>query len=277
MIEINPAEIENIIRHVSATEVMPRFKTLQQNEVWEKSPGDYVTVADEASERALTRLLSEELPGSLVVGEEAVSKDMRVLERFAEGRPVWIVDPIDGTYNFLHGRSKFGMLVALVQNGAVQYGWAYDVPGDRMAFAKRGGGAFLDGKPFRIMCDTKDLNEMIGQAGGAQAWHFEPVLPYLKSIVNLRCSLHNFMNFYTGDADFVVQINGIKPWDHAAVCLIAEEAGAYVAVDDGKPYDNPGFMGPAFLLATPSRECWERLYPLLHKKLIKKRSSSRPV
>lgn len=270
---IDPAKIEAIIRHVAETEVMPRFRNLRTGEFREKNPDDYVTIADEESEKAFTRLLAEALPGSLVVGEEAVSKDKSVLDKFREDRPVWVIDPIDGTYNFLHGRSHFGILIALVQNGVTQYGWAYDAPGNRMAWAKRGGGAWLDGKPLHISCDKKELSELTGQGGGAQAWHFEAVAPFFKKIVNVRCSLHDFMNFYTGAADFVVHLNKTTPWDHAAVCLIAGEAGAYVAQKAGEPFD-PAFFGPSFLIAAPSKAWWERLYPVLHEKLEKKKATA---
>src|SRR5690242_20626479 len=110
---IDLEKVSAIIRHVSETEVMPRFNNLQKSEIREKHPGDFVTVADEASEREFTKLLSGLLPGSLVVGEEAVSKDLSVLEKLKDDKPVWVIDPIDGTYNFSHGRSKFGILIAL--------------------------------------------------------------------------------------------------------------------------------------------------------------------
>lgn len=264
---IDVAKVESIIRHVAATEVMPRFNNLQQSEIREKNPGDFVTVADEASERVFTKLLSELLPGSLVVGEEAVSKDLSVLEKLKGDRPVWVIDPIDGTYNFSHGRSKFGILIALVQNGVTQYGWAFDAPGNRMAAAQKGAGAFLDGKRLKIECKATDMKQLTGQGGGAQAWHFEPVTPLFKEIINFRCSLHDFMNLLTGVSDFVVHVNKVTPWDHAAACLLAQEAGAYIAMDkDGVAYE-PTRYGPAFLLAAPSKEWWQKLHPVLYPAL----------
>lgn len=266
---IDTKKIEEIIRHVAATEVMPRFKNLQQADIREKKPGDFVTVADEASEKAFTKLLQEALPGSLVVGEEAVAKDLSVLDKLKDNKPVWIIDPIDGTYNFAHGRSKFGILIALVQNGVTQAGWAFDAPGNRMAVAQKGQGAFIDGKPVKIECTASDIKELVGQGGGAQGWHFDAARAAVKDIVNIRCSLHDFMNFLTGEADFVVHTNKVTPWDHAAVCLLAQEAGGYVAVDEtGIEYD-PTRFGPAFLLAAPNKVWWQKLHPALYSKLHK--------
>lgn len=264
---IDTKKIEEIIRHVSATEVMPRFNNLQKSEIREKKPGDFVTVADEASEKLFTRLLQEALPGALVVGEEAVSKDLSVLDQLKSDKPVWLVDPIDGTYNFSHGRSKFGILIALVQNGITQYSWAFDAPGNRMAVAQKGRGAFLDGKCIKIECTATELKQLVGQGGGAQAWHFDPIRPAFKEIVNVRCSLHDFMNFLAGDADFVVHVNKVTPWDHAAVCLLAQEAGAYIALDQEGIAYNPTRFGPAFLLAAPNKEWWQKLHPVLYPKL----------
>jgi len=266
---IDPDKVAAIIRHVSETEVMPRFNTLLQSEIREKNPGDFVTVADEASERVFTELLSGLLPGSLVVGEEAVSKDFSVLERLKDDRPVWVIDPIDGTYNFSHGRSKFGILIALVQKGVTQYGWAFDAPGNRMAIAQKGAGTFLDGRRLKIECAATEMKQLVGQGGGAQAWHFDPVQSFFKDIINLRCSLHDYMNFITGVADFVVHVNKVTPWDHAAVGLLAQEAGAYIAMDqDGIAYD-PTRFGPAFMLAAPNKEWWQKLHPVLYPKLHK--------
>lgn len=269
---IDPGKVEDVIRRVAETEVLPRFKNLAAGDIREKNPGDFVTVADEASEQMFSLLLPELLPGSLVVGEEAVAKDPTVLERLKGDKPVWVIDPIDGTYNFAHGRSKFGILIALVHRGVTEYGWAYDVPGNRMAFAKRGGGAFMDGKRLKISDAKTEMSALVGQGGGAQAWHFSPIAPLFREIVNVRCSLHDGLSFITGDADFIVHVNKVTPWDHAAVCLLAEEAGGYVALNDGKPYD-PSLYGPAFMMMTPSRVWWEKLYPALYPKLARQRAS----
>lgn len=268
MIDVD--KVADIVRHVAATEVMPRFKNLRQSEIREKHPGDFVTVADEAAEKLLTQLLQDLLPGSLVVGEEAVAKDRSVLDRLQGDQPVWVIDPIDGTYNFAHGRSKFGILIALVQNGVTQYGWAFDVPGNRMAIAQKGAGTFLDGKRLTIACKATEMKHLVLQAGGAQGWHFDPVRPLFKEVVNFRCSLHDFMSLITGEADCIVHVNKATPWDHAAAVLLADEAGGYTALGpEGAAYD-PAYYGPAFMLTTPSAEWWRKLnevlYPKLHRK-----------
>jgi fructose-1,6-bisphosphatase/inositol monophosphatase family enzyme len=267
MRDIDTSKIADIIRHVAATEVMPRFNTLLKHEIREKNPGDFVTVADEASEKAFTALLHEALPGSLVVGEEAVSKDPSVLNKLKESQPVWVIDPIDGTYNYSHGSRNFGILISLIQNGVTQYGWAFDAPGNRMAIAQRGTGTYLDGKRMKVACKATEMKQLTGQGNGAGAPHFDPVRPLFKEIITLRCSLHDYMNFITGKSDFIVHLHKVTPWDHAASNLLAIEAGGYVGMDEtGIPYD-PTRCGPAFMLVAPDKSWYQKLHPVLYSKL----------
>jgi len=260
MLDIDVKRIEAIVRHVAATEVMPRFNNLQHGDIREKNPGDFVTVADEASERVFTKLLAEELPGSLVVGEEAVSKDPSVINKFKGDQPVWVIDPIDGTYNFSHGKEKFGILLSLVHKGVTQYSWAFDAPGNRMAVAQKGAGTFLDGKRMQITCTATSFKELSGRGGGIAKM---PLSPF-REIYNQRCSLHDFMDFITGATNFITHAPKVTPWDHGPTSLLAQEAGGYVAMNASEtPYD-PTLLGPALLLVAPSQEWWQKLFPLLH-------------
>jgi len=273
MTEIDVEKVAEILRHVAATEVMPRFKNLAEGEIREKNPGDFVTVADEASEKALGEALRALLPGSDVVGEEAVAKDASVLERLKGDKPVWVIDPIDGTYNFAHNRSHFGILLALVQGGETQYGWVFDAPGDRMAIAVKGQGATIDGEKAQI-CDTaQELSDMVGMGGGGQAWHFEPAQGIVKEIINVRSSLHDFLTLAAGGADFVVHINKVTPWDHSATVLLAQEAGAHVALaGEGIPF-SPDMHRHCMLIAAPDAARWQLLSDALYPKLSRKKSA----
>ncbi len=264
MKDIDTNKVAEIIRHVAATEVMPRFRNLQQSDISEKGPGDFVTVADEASEKMLTHLLQEVLPEALVVGEEAVAKDLSILNKLKDDKPVWVIDPIDGTSNYASGKSRFGILVALVQNGVTHYGWAFDPSGNRMAIARKGGGCFLDGKRVTITCAATDMKQLTGQGDGAPARHFDPVRPQLKDIIKAGCALHDYMDFLTGAADFVVYVDRTTPWDHAAANLLVQEAGGYVAMNkNGSAYD-PTYYGPAFMLAAPNEGWWKKLHGVLY-------------
>lgn len=268
-LNIDVNKVAEIIREVSAVEVMPRFKNLASGEVREKNPGDFVTVADEASEKALAAALTAYLPGSIVVGEEAVAKDESVLERLDSDKPVWVIDPIDGTYNFAHNRSHFGILVALVKDGVTQYGWVYDAPGDRMAIAVKGQGATINGEKATIRESGPTPADLTGMGGGGQAWHFEPVNGLVKEIINVRSSLHDFLNLAAGEADFVVHINKVTPWDHSATVLLAEEAGAYVRLAHEDVPFKPSMHKHCMLIAAPDEARWKMLEEILYPRLSK--------
>src|SRR5215475_8172836 len=101
---VDLARVTALIEETAALEILPRFQKLAAGEIREKTPGDFVTVADEAAEARLAPLLSALLPGSLVLGEEAAAADAKLLDRLLDTQPVWVIDPVDGTGNFAEGR-----------------------------------------------------------------------------------------------------------------------------------------------------------------------------
>src|SRR5690606_6840874 len=108
--------VARAVADVAAAEVMPRWRNLGAGDIAHKTgPDDLVTVADKAAEFALTARLAALLPGSTVVGEEAVAADPTVMQRLSEPGPVWVIDPIDGTAAFATGEPNFTLMVALVE------------------------------------------------------------------------------------------------------------------------------------------------------------------
>ncbi|WP_411110981.1 inositol monophosphatase family protein [Streptomyces sp. c-19] len=143
-------EVEEAVRKAAAAEIMPRFRQLAAHDIVEKNgPHDLVTVADRAAEAHLTTSLTALLPGSVVVGEEAVHADPTVYEALRGDAPVWIVDPVDGTRQFVHGDPAFCTLVALARQGELLASWTFAPALDEFAVAVRGRGATLNGQPLR--------------------------------------------------------------------------------------------------------------------------------
>ena len=138
-------QVSDLVREVARTVVLPRYQRLRATDVHEKGPGDLVTVADQEAEAALTTGLTRLLPGSGVVGEEAVAADPTVLRRLGGTGPVWLVDPVDGTANFAAGHTPFAVMVALLRDGETAAAWILDVVGDRMVVAEAGSGVQIDG------------------------------------------------------------------------------------------------------------------------------------
>jgi len=137
----------------AATLVLPAFRD-ESARPEEKAPGEWVTTADHAAESFLTPALMSLIPGSLVVGEEAASKNHDVLTRLTTGGWVWLLDPLDGTANFAAGVEPFSMMVALLREGEPIASWMHDPVGGDMHVAQRGSGAWSNGA--RVSTDPRE-------------------------------------------------------------------------------------------------------------------------
>lgn len=139
-------DVTEAVREAAAAEIVPRFRQLAEDDVVQKSgPHDLVTSADRLAELRLTDALTALLPGSAVVGEEAVHADPAVYGALEGDAPVWIVDPVDGTRQFVHGDPGFCTLVALVRGGETLASWTYAPALGELAIAVLGDGATLNG------------------------------------------------------------------------------------------------------------------------------------
>jgi len=231
-------QVAELICDVAAAELRPRFRNLSRDDVRQKRPDDFVTVADVASEQRLTEELDRILPGIPVVGEEAVEADARLLELIGRpGEMCWIVDPLDGTANFAAGKETFAVIVALVADRRTIAGWILDVPGGRMATARVGQGVSLDG--IRVL-GTPPNGPPAGFVGYKIRKAFDRQLPVtrregLGHISTLRCAGIEYLEILSGRASFSIY-RRTKPWDHAAGALMLAEAGGGALRFDGGDY-----------------------------------------
>ncbi|MFJ2115977.1 inositol monophosphatase family protein, partial [Streptomyces sp. NPDC087850] len=234
--------VEEAVRKAAAAEIMPRYRQLAAHEIIEKSgPHDLVTVADRRAEEHLTAALTALLPGSVVVGEEAVHADPSAYEALRGDAPVWIVDPVDGTRQFVLGEPGFCTLVTLAQGGELLASWTYAAAADTMAVAVRGRGATLDGAPLR--CGA------VGPGAVLKVAHSHPdyTTPVQKrALLGLRaegidarpCGAAGleYLSVARGTLD-ALAFNWELAWDHAAGLLLVTEAGGAQMTLTGEPYD----------------------------------------
>ena len=101
---IDMDHVSGLIRAAVEAKILPRFRNLAAGDVAQKGPNDPVTIADIEAEEMLSRLLLETYPGTLVVGEELVSREPATLDALLGDTPVWVIDPVDGTLNFSEGQ-----------------------------------------------------------------------------------------------------------------------------------------------------------------------------
>ena len=239
---------------------MPRFRRLQRHEVMEKNAGEVVTVADIEAEHWLSRRLPELVPGSQVVGEEAVAKDMAVLDRLSAGGPAWLVDPVDGTGNFAAGSPVFAVIVCFLVDGESKAGWIHDPVTGKTAIAYEGEGAWYAGERLSAGPATS-IDAMIGSLNYSFFPHDMRELVRqrahaFREVRNYRCAAHDYLSLARGDKHFSLY-RRLWPWDHAAGVLLLQEAGGYTARLDGRCYRAVDRVEG--LLSTTDRESWQAI------------------
>jgi fructose-1,6-bisphosphatase/inositol monophosphatase family enzyme len=137
-------EVGEVLREVSAEVIEPRFNALREDDVRSKSPGELVTVADEEAERRLKTELSVLIPEALFVGEEEFSGSSGLPDALRSEK-IWLVDPLDGTANFVSGSPLWAVMVALVRGGETRAAWIWQPAAKVMYQAEVGAGATRKG------------------------------------------------------------------------------------------------------------------------------------
>ncbi|MFC4961859.1 inositol monophosphatase family protein [Streptomyces mauvecolor] len=261
------AAVEEAVRKAAAAEIMPRFRQLAAHEIVEKNgPHDLVTVADRLAEEHLTASLTAILPGSVVVGEEAVHADPAVYDALRGDAPVWIVDPVDGTRQFVRGEAGFCTLVALAHRGELLASWTYAPALDEMAVAIRGRGATLNGEPLHA--GSPDPGAILEVATS----HPDYTTPEQKrALLGLRtegvqprpCGSAGleYLAIARGELD-ALAFSWEYAWDHAAGLLLVAEAGGAQTTIAGEPFRIAGGNALPFTAARDAATA-ERMRGLL--------------
>ena len=272
---IQPEKIADIIKDVALQIIAPRFQKLNQSDIHTKTgPSDLVTIADLEAEEKLTQYFKDILPGSLVIGEEAVSQnkaDLSILGK--ETDPIWIIDPVDGTHNFAHGKPVYGTIVALVQGQEVIQGWIYDIPNDRFAIAEQRSGVELSAHKVTYPIMTKPLNQSKGFI--SRKFLPEKLKKDLKPVLNEEfgeidtylCCAHEYLDILASNAHYSLY-SRIKPWDHFAGAMMLRESGGITKNWDQSDYTASDLTGG--LLCTSDEDTWHTIYDLLLKNYISK-------
>jgi fructose-1,6-bisphosphatase/inositol monophosphatase family enzyme len=249
--------VRELISQVIDEELLPRFRALRAEDVMRKTsrgdPEDVVTVVDQRVEARLSAGLAALVPGSIVVGEEAVHARPALLDALAGTAPVWLVDPLDGTKNFARGESGFGVMVALVEAGTVRAAWiALPVTG-QMFVAELGSGAFVDGVRLRCPASTQPPRGTLytqfmppplgGDIERRMAGRFTPMRGAGSAAIEVTAIAQ-------GAKDFALYYK-LEPWDHAAGALLIREAGGCLRHLDGADYAPASPWQTTILAASP--------------------------
>ncbi|MDA3947867.1 MAG: inositol monophosphatase family protein [Spirochaeta sp.] len=196
-----------------------------------------VSEIDRAAETAITELIAARYPGDAFLGEENIAGQETAAEH------LWIVDPIDGTSNYIHGMPHFGVSVGYAHHGEVIAAACYDPQRDELFTATRGGGAALNGHPIHVSSPTS-----LGEALVCTGFYYDrgAIMERTLAAINalFRTGIHGIRRTGSAVLDICWQAAGrydaffeyqLSPWDFLPPALIATEAGATVSTTEGTP------------------------------------------
>ncbi|MDD4616095.1 MAG: inositol monophosphatase [Alphaproteobacteria bacterium] len=268
---VDPAAIQKIIEEVAAVEIMPRFRNLENGDIQFKGCNDPVTIADKAAEEALIKRLTDALPGSTVVGEESHARDPAIIARFGDDADVWVIDPIDGTRNFIEGRREFGVMVAQVRRKETVAAWIHDPNTGHTLSAERGGGVWCAGKKMVLAGRNPAIPKLIVIGSRLRKILCEPemapVLGALPALAIGSAAAFDYARLFTGEVQFANSVAPrascllyriSKPWDHVPGLFLHAEALGYSADFYGMPYDAQN--GKSGLLLASDKETWTQVF-----------------
>ncbi|MGX8011460.1 inositol monophosphatase family protein [Mesorhizobium sp. ORM8.1] len=210
------------------------FGEVQNLQVSMKGPGDYVSQADRKAEEIVFTELSKARPGYAFLMEE------RGAVEGEDAQHRWIVDPLDGTTNFLHGIPIFSVSIALERQGQIVAGVIYNPAMDELYTAERGGGAFMNDRRLRVAGRGKLTDAVIGcgvpHLGRGQHGNFlielRNVMAEVSGVRRLGSAALGLAYVAAGRMDGFWEV-GLSSWDIAAGILLVREAGGFVSDMDG--------------------------------------------
>lgn len=211
----------------AATVIQRASNNLDVLRVERKDHNDFVSEVDRAAEDAIVSTLLEAYPQHAILAEEGGSR--------GNSEYTWIIDPLDGTTNFLHGFPQYAVSIALQHRDVITQAVVYDPNRNEMFTASRGGGAFLNDRRIRVS-KTRELADALVATGFPfkQFGQLEAYLAMLKDVVQKSAGVRrpgaaslDLCYVAAGRFDAYWEL-GLKPWDIAAGSLLVQEAGGLV-------------------------------------------------
>jgi myo-inositol-1(or 4)-monophosphatase len=194
-----------------------------------KGKNDFVTFVDKASEEKLVKGLSQIIPGCGFIAEEGTAA-----ENTSEF--IWIIDPIDGTTNFIHGAPPYCISIGLMENKKLVGGIVYEISSDECFYAFKGGKAYLNGKEINVSATQKVKDALL--ATGFPYTEFSRMDAYMETMQYFFHNSHGVRRLGSAAADLAYVACGrydgfyeydLKPWDVAAGAYIVQAAGGKVS------------------------------------------------
>lgn len=259
---MNPdiGQLEALVVEAAREELLPRFARVSFERKSDASP---VTEADLAVHNRLREALHDRWPETAFLSEEMPQDEQEAL--LAAGGPLWVLDPLDGTSNFIGGVPHFCLSLAYLEGGEVQLGLVYDPLRQELFRAERGSGAYLNDVPLRPTCTVAPLQQGIVMVDfkrlpTALAYRLVEDPPFA-SQRNFGAAALEWAWLAAGRGHAYVH-GGQKLWDYAAGSLILAEAGGLSRTLDGEAVYK-ATVASRSVVAARSRECFDEWYAWL--------------
>ena len=225
-------------------------REIDQLTITAKGPKDFVSEVDREAERAIVEMLHASYPDHAILAEEGTAKDAN-----ADAENIWIIDPLDGTTNFLHGFPQYCVSIALSQRGRITHGVIYDPVRNDLFTASRGRGAFLNDRRIRVSKREHLRDCLIGTGFPFRDGRYlDTYLSMMKTMIERTAGLRRpgaaaldlayvAAGFYDGFWEV-----GLNAWDVAAGSLLIQEAGGLIGDLSG---EGDFLHGGQVIAATP--------------------------
>jgi myo-inositol-1(or 4)-monophosphatase len=215
------------------------FNEVENLQVSRKGTNDFVTAADLKAEQTLKEELAKARPGFGFLLEESGAVKAK------DGRSRWIVDPLDGTLNFMHSLPQFAISIGVEQDGELVAGIVFDPIKDELFWAEKGRGAYLNHRRLRVSARDRLAAGLIAHGRAADdtpeaskrfLTQMNSVIAHTRDLRRMGAAALDLAYVAAGRFDGYWE-EGLSAWDMAAGIVLVREAGGYVTAVDGSPVD----------------------------------------
>jgi len=254
-------ELQKIARD-AGTFIRDERRKLTGKDVELKSVASLVTYVDKETEKAIVKRLLEIIPGSGFITEEGTASHR-------DEKYIWVIDPLDGTTNYIHGISPHSVSIALMENEEIVAGTVYEVGQDEMFYAWKDSKAYLNGQEIRVAEAGNLADTLIGT--GFPYYNFDRVEDYIDAMRNLMKSTRGLRRLGSAAVDLAYVAagrfdaffeHGLHPWDVAAGALIIRQAGGKISDFNG----GSNWLTGGELVASSSA-IYDSFYKIIHHHL----------